>query len=107
MPCLYLVSNMYVGNGHRALNSRKERLLMRPQGHEYAGQPDMLSLTCDCTMYASLKGHHQQWLESAAHGAAVPCSNLVVGMYVDCERGLGQQVLRATVPCLYWLASCM
>ena len=91
----------------QGLNSRKERLLMRPQGHERAGQPALLSLTCDCTMYASLKGCHQQWLGSAAHGAAVPCSNLVVSMYVDCEKGLGQQALRAAVPRLQLLASCM
>ena len=66
---------------------------MRPQGHERAGQPALLSLACDCTMYASLTGSQQQWLGSAAHGAAVPCLNLVVCMYVDCEKGLGQQAL--------------
>ena len=91
----------------QGLNLRKECLLRRPQGHERAGQPALLSLTCDCTMYASLKGCHQQWLGSAAHGAAVLCSNLVVSMYVDCEKGLGQQALWAAVPRLQLLASCM
>ena len=67
----------------------------------------MLSLTCDCTMYASLRGRHQQWLGSAAYGAAVTCSNLVTSLYVDCKRGLGEQALRVGVPCVHWLVSCM